>query len=196
MSDLAVLLKRAFELARPNLRGFYRIVRKGRIVRTYASDGSYYADVQPLRNDESPDPAEPVIPQVELPVIWGGPNRGIVCPPAAGTLCDIEYYDGDPNYPRISNIRWQGNQAPAAMAGEFVIQAGPGVKAWFGADGKFHIEAPEATITASSVKITGNVEITGGLAVSGPSTLGGGGAVTGDLSVSRDVTCRRLTQTG
>ena len=106
------LLKRALELAMPDLRAYYRMTRKAKIVASYASDGRYFADVQPLRNDESPDQAEPVIPQVEIPIMWGGPKRGIVCPPAVGTLCDLSYYDGDPNYPRISNFRWQSNSAP------------------------------------------------------------------------------------
>lgn len=38
----------------------------------YACNGEYFADVQPLRNDESPDPKEPVVPRVALPVLWGG----------------------------------------------------------------------------------------------------------------------------
>ena len=95
--NILSLLKRALELAMPDLRTYYRMTRKAKVVAAYASDGRYFADVQPLRNDETPDPAEPVIPQVEIPVLWGGPKRGIVCPPAAGTLCDHSYYDGDPN---------------------------------------------------------------------------------------------------
>ena len=30
-----------------------RLPRKGRVVKSYASDGTYWADVQPLRNDDS-----------------------------------------------------------------------------------------------------------------------------------------------
>lgn len=125
--DLKILLKRVMELARPDLRHYYRLPRKGRIVQSYASDGQYWADVQPLRNDESDDTNEPVIPRVEIPVMWGGPERGVVCPPAVGTLCDITYYDGDPNYPRISNFRWARNKAPVCELGELVIQQKPGV---------------------------------------------------------------------
>ena len=115
MSDTNMLkmIKRAVELCRPDLRSYYRVTRKAKVVTAYASDGQYFADVQPLRNDETPDPNEPIIPHVEIPILWGGPNRGLVCPPQAGTLCDLSYYDGDPNYPRISNFRWQGNGAPA-----------------------------------------------------------------------------------
>lgn len=125
--DLKKVLQRAIELVMPNLRGYYRVPRKGRVVKSYASDGSYWADVQPLRNDDSDDAGEPVITRIEIPVLWGGPDRGVVCPPTVGTLCDITYYDGDPDYPRISNFRWERNKAPACELGAFVIQQKPGV---------------------------------------------------------------------
>lgn len=127
-SDLKRLLKRVVELVMPDLRHYYRLPRKGRVVKSYASsDGQYWADVQPLRNDESDDPHEPVIPRVEIPILWGGPDRGVVCPPAVGALCDITFYDGDPNYPRLSNFRWAGNKAPVCELGAFIIQQRPGV---------------------------------------------------------------------
>ena len=125
--DLRALLKRVVELVMPDLRAYYRVPRKGKVVAVYASDGNYWADVQPLRNDETVDASEPVLPKVEIPVLWGGPKRGVVCPPAVGTLCDITYYDGDPDYPRISNFRWQGNAAPECELDAFIIQAEPGV---------------------------------------------------------------------
>lgn len=125
-TDLKALLKRVVELVMPDLRSYYRIVRKAKVVKTYASDGSYWADVQPLRNDESVDASEPVIPRVEIPILWAGPKRGIVCPPAVGTFCDLTYYDGDPNYPRLSNFRWHGMIAPQVEIGGIVIQREPG----------------------------------------------------------------------
>lgn len=125
-TDLRSLLKRVVELVMPDLRAYYRVPRKGKVVATYASDGRYWADVQPLLNNETVDEDEPVIRQVEIPILWGGPERGVVCPPTVGTLCDITYYDGDPDYPRISNFRWQGNTAPSAEVGAFIIQADPG----------------------------------------------------------------------
>lgn len=125
--DLKKLMQRVVELVMPNLRHYYRLPRKGRVVKSYASDGSYWADVQPLRNDDSDDVDEPVVSRVEIPVLWGGPDRGVVCPPTVGTLCDITYYDGDPNYPRISNFRWAKNKAPACEQGAFIIQQSPGV---------------------------------------------------------------------
>lgn len=126
-SDLKALLKRVVEIAMPNLRAYYRVVRKAKVVATYPSeDGRYWADVQPLRNDDSVDENEPVIPRVEIPIMWAGPNRGVVCPPLAGSLCDLEYYDGDPDFPRISNFRWTGNGAPACEVGAYVIHHSDG----------------------------------------------------------------------
>lgn len=140
--DLKELLKRVVELVMPNLRHYYRLLRKGRVVKAYASDGQYWADVQLLRNDESDDVNEPVITKVEIPILWGGPERGVVCPPTVGTLCDVEYYDGDPNYFRISNFRWAKNKAPACELGGFIIQQSPGVHFLIKPDGSFEIAGP------------------------------------------------------
>lgn len=126
-ANLLRLIQRVVEIAMPNLRAYYRVVRKAKIVATYPSeDGRYWADVKPLRNDDSEDEKEPVIPRVEIPIMWAGPNRGVVCPPLEGSLCDLEYYDGDPDYPRISNFRWTGNGAPACEVGAYVIHHSDG----------------------------------------------------------------------
>lgn len=142
-ADLKALLQRVIELVMPNLRHYYRVPRKGLVMKSYASAGDYYADVQPLRNDDSVDPKEPLLTKIEIPVIWGGPQRGVICPPLPGTLCDITYYDGDPNYPRISNFRWAKGQAPACEIGEFIIQQAPGVWIRIDKDGVAWIDAPE-----------------------------------------------------
>ena len=125
--DLMALVKRIVELVMPDLRAYYRVPRKGKIVATYPSNGHYWADVQPLRNDDSIDESEPVIPKVEIPIMWAGPKRGVVCPPLVGTHCDITYYDGDPDFPRISNFRWHISQAPDCEVGAYIIQQIPGV---------------------------------------------------------------------
>lgn len=124
--DIKALMKRVVELVMPDLRSYYRVVRKAEVVKTYASNGRYYADVQPLRNDDSKDSSEPVIPKVEVPVIWAGKKRGVICPPVVGAHCDLSYYDGDPDYPRISNFRWHGMKAPVVEVDGFIIQQEPG----------------------------------------------------------------------
>lgn len=129
--NLLDLLRKTLELSMPDLRHYYRVVKKARVVASYATmetGGRYYADVQPLRNDGTEDENEPVVPKVEIPVLWTGPQRGVVCPPMVGTLCDLSYYDGDPHYPTITNFRHAGGDAPAAELNEFVIQLEPGVE--------------------------------------------------------------------
>lgn len=176
MADTNILdvLRKAIELAMPDFRHYYRMTRKARVVNAYASDGKYYADVQPLRNDETDDPKEPLIPRVEIPIMWGGPQRGIVCPPAAGTLCDLSYYDGDPNYPRISNFRWQGNVAPECGLNELVIQQTPGVSLKIEKDGSFLTVSPKNWTVEiggnASIKAGGNatVEAAGSLTIKAP----------------------------
>lgn len=159
-ADLKKLLKRVFELIMPDLRHYYRMPRKGRIVKSYASDGQYWADVQPLRNDDSDDANEPLISRVEIPIMWGGPERGIVCPPLPGTLCDITYYDGDPNYPRISNFRWAKNKAPACELGAFVIQQAPGVFFRITPDGDIEAQAAQKmTFTAPIVEFAATTKV-------------------------------------
>lgn len=177
MAEESILktLKRAIELAMPDFRHYYRMTKKAKIVASYASDGQYFADVQPLRNDESEDANEPVIPHVEIPIMWGGPQRGIVCPPAVGTLCDLSYYDGDPNYPRISNFRWQGNQAPQCELEELIIQKSPEVS--------IRIDRDDCIITITpkdwTVKIEGNatIEAKGNITLKAPTIFQKGNVV-------------------
>jgi len=202
-ADLKKIMKRIVELVKPDLRHYYRVPRKGRIIKSYASDGSYWADVQPLRNDDSDDANEPVISRVEIPILWGGPDRGVVCPPTVGTLCDITYYDGDPNYPRISNFRWARNQAPACELGEFVIQQKPGVYIRITPQGNIvhktdadRINEIEGNLTETigadwRIEVAGTAEIsaTGGVTVTAPlTTIDGNAHVTGNLEVDAAIT--------
>lgn len=210
--SLLKTLKKAIELAMPDLRSYYRMTRKAKIVASYPADGQYFVDVQPLRNDESEDAAEPVIPHVAVPAIWGGPDRGVICPPAVGTLCDLSYYDGDPNYPFISNIRWGLGQAtPKAELEEFVIQLEPGVEIRIDKDKKIVTLTPEdaktetgkmwtiragqeAVIEAPQITLKGNVTTTGGdgaasVEENGNRTQNGSLVINGPLSVNGDISC-------
>lgn len=160
--DVVQLIKKSIEEARPNFRNFYRIMRKARVVKTYQVGNEYFADVQPLRNDDSVDPDEPIIPKVEIPIIWGGPNKGIICPPMVGTYCDIAFYDGDPNYPIITALRHRNNLVPSAEIGELVIQQQNGVHIRIKSDSQIEIKTPSTIKILSASKTIirgGRVEI-------------------------------------
>lgn len=162
-AEIMDLFKKLFEICMPDLRGFYRVTRKAKVVKTYESDGKYWADVQPLKNDDSVDENEPVVSKVEIPVIWAGPNRGVICPPTEGSHCDLSYYDGDPNYPRISNFRWQGNKAPECEVGAFIIQSAPGCNI------KIDAEKNIIQVTPSDINMKAggsmNIEVTGDVTI-------------------------------
>lgn len=110
------------EIARPDLRGWYRVVRKGRVTRVYQTASRYRCDVQPTRNDETDDLTQPVLTEVEIPVLWAGPQRGIYCLPTVGARVGIGYYDGDPSWPYIDHVRDYGYATPAAALGELLMQ--------------------------------------------------------------------------
>lgn len=179
--DLKALLKRVVELVMPDLRSYYRVVRKARVVKTYASDGQYWADVQPLRNDESIDESEPVVPKVEIPVLWAGPRRGVVCPPMVGTYCDLEYYDGDPDFPRVSNFRWHGHGAPEIEIGGFIIQQTPGVHIKIDAAGNILLETPNQL--KNTVGGDKNETVSGSWTI----TVPGGAQINGNVSVAGNI---------
>ncbi|MCP4162602.1 MAG: hypothetical protein GY760_21250 [Deltaproteobacteria bacterium] len=160
-TEIKKLFKRFFEIIMPDLRNYYRIAHKAEIVRTYACSGQYWADVQPLLNDESADENREVVERVEIPVTIGGSGKGIVSPPLKGTKCVLAYFDGDPDYPWISNFRWSNGNAPTVAEEETIIQTQEGVSIKFGADkkitiltsGNVDVECVEAAINASGKTI-------------------------------------------
>jgi len=120
-NNLEKLLKHVFEVLKPDLRSYYRMPVKAKIIETYAVKNKFYADVQPLRNDETVNTKEPIISKVEIPKIFGGTKRGIVAPPQLNTLCVVGFIDGDPNYPWVMNFL-SNNESPDADIDEIVIQ--------------------------------------------------------------------------
>lgn len=186
--DLRELLRRAIELAQPNLRKYFRMPRKGKIIKAYKSDGTYYADVQVLTNDGSPDADEPMYPKLDLPVIWGGPARGVVCPPKAGTPCVVGYYDGDPNFPFIQDIRW--TTTPEAELEEFVIQLNPQTQLKIDKQGNLCLCANAAGASGDKVATSILIEVgeAGKLVFRAPEiwtyTNGGGGGAYEDCPIA------------
>ena len=162
------LLKRAIELAMPDLRTYYRMTRKAKVVASYASDGKYFADV--IKDSKT--------------VLWNGPMgvfemdkyaQGSVA--IAKAMAEASYYDGDPNYPRISNFRWQGNTAPECDLDELIIQQTPGVSLKILKDGSFLTVSPKDWTVEiggnATIKASGNatVEAAGTLTLAAPQII-------------------------
>lgn len=145
--ELRRLLKAAIEAAGPDLRKLIALPRRAKVTAVKPAGGTYVCSVQPVLNDGRPDPKAPVIPDVEIPVIWAGPDRGIVCPPKVGEFCDVGFYDGDPNWPFIMNFR--PSSAPAAELDGFVIQHSPDILLGFEPDGTAVVKAPKIRATAT-----------------------------------------------
>ena len=90
-------------------------LRKAKVIKTYDAEDTYLCDVEVLNNDESVDESYPIISKVRIPQIVAGENRGIIAPPAIDSLCDISFYNGDINYPVVSNFRVTTSFAKAKM---------------------------------------------------------------------------------
>lgn len=216
MPDLDVrilrrLLKQAIETIAPDLRKTMAPPRLAVVTAVKPAGGTYFCSVKPVLNDRRDDPDSPVIPDVEIPVIWAGPDRGVVCPPVVGEFCVVGFYDGDPNCPYISSFR--PGSAPAAELDSFMIQHSPGIRLGFRPDGAVIIEAPnieavatghikataataevtaeksasvtagtEIGLTAPVIKLEGRVEVTGGI-YGRPGQGGSGFEMRGDIRI-------------
>ncbi len=143
---LKELLRRAIEKIAPDLRKTMALPRRAKVMEVKPAGGTYVCSVQAVLNDGSPDPDAPLIPNVEIPTVWAGPNRGIVCPPTAGEYCDLGFYDGDLNCPYITNFR--PSRAPAVELDSLMIQHSPGIRLGFKPDGTVIVEAPHVEVTA------------------------------------------------
>ena len=190
---LKKLLKEAIEAAGPDLRKIMALPRRAKVMDVKPAGGTYVCSVQAVKADGRPDPAAPVIPDVEIPVMWAGPNRGLVCPPKVGEFCDLGFYDGDPNSPFITGFRPNG-QAPAADLDGLTAQHSPDVLYGFKPDGTFFVKAPKVeveatekvTIKAPVVELKGRVKIFGPITShQGENGEGQGVEMEGDLKLRK-----------
>lgn len=188
--ELKDLLKRAIEAAAPDLRQVMALPRRAKVVAVKPAGGTYVCTVQACLADGRPDPAAPVVPEVEIPSLWAGPGRGLVCPPMVGEYCDLGYYDGDPNCPFITNFR--PREAPAAELDSLIIQHSPGIRLGFKPDGTVIVEAPKVEVTATErviikaplIQLEGRVEVKGGIYTTGGAG-GSGMEITGQVKIKQ-----------
>ncbi|GAB6100444.1 hypothetical protein JCM16358_23230 [Halanaerocella petrolearia] len=118
----------------PELQG-YQYPIKAKVVKVHESGGKvnefdnlYSCDVQPLKKDGSVDEESPVIPDVEIPVVWAGDQRGVFCLPKKGTVCRIGFYYNDPAHPYLDAVLPQGYEIPDHAIDSIIIQHSEGIK--------------------------------------------------------------------
>ena len=127
-AELTKTLKAIFQELFPDLNGYHYPI-KAKVVAVHEQGGKvtdfqklYSVDVQPLKPDGTIDDTQPVIPDVELPVVWAGPQRGIFCLPVKGAVVRLGYYYNDPSYPFVDAILADGFPVPDHPVGAFIIQ--------------------------------------------------------------------------
>lgn len=142
----------------PELQGYHYPI-KAKVVKVYEAAGKasefnnlYACDVQPLKKDGAIDEYSPVIPDVEIPVIWGGPQRGIYALPEVGTIVRLGFYYHDPAQPYIDAILGVGYEMPEHLVGSLIIQQSTGIKIEINQLGEILIKSKEK-ITADSEKL-------------------------------------------
>lgn len=152
MQDRLAILRAIFLEIFPEFRGYHFPVR-ARVVRVHEDAGRigdhgrrYSVDVQPLRPDGSEDDQAPVIPDVELPVIWAGPGRGIYALPEVGSIVRIGFYYNDPSAPFVDAVLGYGFDCPAHPAGSLIIQQADGTSIEIDPEHNVHLRTPETLI--------------------------------------------------
>lgn len=107
--------------------------------------GRYSITVQPILANGEDDPDQPEIPDLALPVIWGGANgRGIFARPKKGALVRIGYYEGDPAQPYVDAVLADGFTVPSSGVDELVIAQSDGTRIRIAGDGTIVLETSDA----------------------------------------------------
>lgn len=123
-----------------------------RVVKVYGETGAieelrqrYCVDVQVLLPDGSDDNSWPVIPEVPLPIIWGGSNTGIFCAPAVGAVVRVGFEYGDINRPYVESISGLRGEAPTRPEGGLLIRKGDN-EIRIAGDGSITIKGPRVSV--------------------------------------------------
>lgn len=172
-ADRDALIKALRALVReaiPELHGIVYAV-KGRVIKVYEAAGpmgsgraAYAVDVQVLDADGLPRQDLPPLANVELPVIWAGPGRGIYCLPPVGAIVRVGFYYGDPSRPYVAAVLGDGYEAPAHPVGELVIQQADGVQIRMEPSGRIVLR-PAAN---QPVRVEGDLVATGTILANQP----------------------------
>ncbi|MCL4514157.1 MAG: phage baseplate assembly protein V [Firmicutes bacterium] len=169
-TELAKVLKGVFLQLFPELRGYHFPIR-AKVVKVYEGAGRmdpfnhrYSVDVQPLSPDGSVNKKAPVIPDVEIPVLWAGPARGVYCLPVVGAIVRVAFYYNDPAQPFVDAILGEGFDSPAHPLGSFIVQHSDGTRIEIDAHKNIYLLTPaiiemnagaEAKVTVPKVTLAG-----------------------------------------
>jgi hypothetical protein len=182
--ELKKVFKKVFLAIFPEFGGYHFPIR-AKVVKVHQSGGRvrednhrYSVDVQPLKSDGSVDDSAPVIPDVEIPVLWAGAMRGVFCLPVVGSIVRVGFYYYDPAHPYIDAILPQGFNIPDHPADSFIIQHSSGKCFEITSDGQVQITMDttiNGNLTVSgSVKVSGSVDVSGSISATGSIMDGGG----------------------
>lgn len=159
--ELKELLKKIVRAMFPELNNGYQFPIRARVVKVHEGGGKisdydkrYSVDVQPLTKDGTPDQTKPVIPDVAIPVVWAGPDRGLFCLPKVGAVVRVGFYYWDAALPYVDAVLGDGYNVPAHPVDSLILQQSNGVKVVMETSGNVLIKSDPSTITLTNSGIT------------------------------------------
>jgi hypothetical protein len=183
--ELKKVLRKVFLSIFPEFGGYHFPIR-AKVVKVHESGGQvreddhrYSVDVQPLKSDGSVDDSAPVIPDVEIPIWWAGPARGVFCLPVVGSIVRVGFYYYEPAYPYVDAILPQGFNIPEHPTGSLIIQHSDGKR--------FEITPTGEVLITMDTTINGNLTVSGAGQISGSVKVGESVDVSGSISATGSI---------
>ena len=145
----------------PELNNGYQFPIRAKVVKVHEAGGivsdfdkRYSVDVQPLAKDGTEDATKPVIPDVAIPIIWAGPDRGLFCLPKVGAVVRVGFYYWDAALPYVDAILGDGYNVPAHPIDSLILQQSNGVKVVIEPSGKVIIKSDPSTVTLTDSEVS------------------------------------------
>lgn len=158
--ELKELLQKIVRMMFPEMSG-YQFPIRAKVVKVHEGGGTvsdynkcYSVDVQPLTKDGTADVTKPVIPDVAIPVLWAGPDRGLFCLPKIGAIVRVGFYYWDAALPYVDAVLGDGYSVPAHPLDSLILQQSNGVKVVMEKSGKVLIQSEASTITVDGSDIS------------------------------------------
>ncbi len=130
----------------------------GTVVGVHTSGGKMHEMHPGYAIDIKPDDERfPVIPDVPVPVLWAGQNRGIYALPAKGSKVVFAFADADPSKPYVVVVLGYGHDAPEHPTDTLIIAQNDSVSIEIGADGHITVKGEGITLDGHGVPKSGVV---------------------------------------